>query len=200
MVGDLLDTTVPDQVREAGAVMARLHDALAKYTHAEIERGLVAPSGALATQLTEWLETSDAHVPATARDALHRLVDSMSPDPLPTQLVHGDFRSANVLCVGAEVAAVIDFEEARLDHRIVELARSAVLLGTRFHHWGPASSEVRRSFLDGYESERPLTPLEARWWDVLVLWHSLAVIPPGDDPTGWEPAALSCLRELGEDA
>jgi len=43
-----------------------------------------------------------------------------------------------VLFAGADVAAVIDFEEARLDHRIDELARSAVLLGTRFHNWAPS--------------------------------------------------------------
>jgi homoserine kinase type II len=200
VVADLLDTTVPDQVRAAGAVLARLHDALATYAHAELERELVTPSAPLAAQVTEWLETSAAHVPVTAREVLDRLVAGMPPDPLPTQLVHGDFRSANVLCVGADVAAVIDFEESRLDHRIIELARSAVLLGTRFHHWAPASSEVRTAFLDGYESERRLTPLEARWWDVLVLWYSLAMIPPGDDPTGWESAALSYLRDLGQEA
>src|SRR5215210_4359863 len=36
-------------------------------------------------------------------------------------------------------------------------------------------------------------PLEARGWDGLVLWYTLAMIPPGDDPTGWESAALSYL-------
>lgn len=53
------------------------------------------------------------------------------------------FRSSNVLCAGPKIAAVIDFEEARLDHCIDEVARSAVMLGTRFRNWGPVSADVR---------------------------------------------------------
>ena len=50
------------------------------------------------------------------------------------QLVHGvgGVRSSNVLCACSEIAALIDFEEARIDHCIDEATRSAVLLGTRF--------------------------------------------------------------------
>lgn len=200
IVGDLLDTTEPDQVRAAGAVLARLHGALAVYPDPDRVPELVAPSTPLAAQVTGWLDSCPEHIPATARDALRRLVVDAPLDPLPTQLVHGDFRSANVLSAGSDVAAVIDFEEARFDHRIVELARSAVMLGTRFRDWGPVSAEVRAGFLDGYQSERQVTPAEARWWDVLVLWYSLVLMPSGDDPTGWGSEALRQLRKLGEDA
>jgi homoserine kinase type II len=86
---------------------------------------------------------------------------------------------------------VIDFEEARLDHRVVELARSAVLLGTQFHHWGPVSGQVRTAFLDGYRSESQLSEAEAQWWTILVLWISLLMVPQGDDPTGWGTSAVS---------
>lgn len=198
--GDLLDTTDHTQVRAAGAVLARLHDALAEYPDAEQVPGLVSPPTPLAARVTGWLDSDPEHVPASARDVLRRLVADAAPGPLPTQIVHGDFRSANVLCAGSEVAAVIDFEEARLDHRIDELARSAVLLGTRFRNLGPVSSGVRRSFLAGYQSERRLTPTETSWWDPLVLWYSLVMRPAGDDPTGWGSAALSHLRELDQDA
>jgi homoserine kinase type II len=84
--------------------------------------------------------------------------------------------------------------------RVVELARSAVMLGTRFRDWGPVSAEVRAGFLDGYQSERQLTAAEVHWWDVLVLWYSLLLVPAGDDPTGWGSEALSQLRKVGEDA
>ncbi len=100
------------------------------------------------------------------------------------------------MCAGAEIAAVLDFEEARIDHRVVELARAAVLLGTRFRGWGPVSGEVRARFLDGYQSVRRLTPIEAGWWDTLVLWHALAMVPPGDDQTGWAASALSHASRL----
>lgn len=189
--GDLLDTTKADLVRAAGAALARLHCALAGYP--DDVPGLVAPAP-LKTQIIGWLDACPEHVPASARDCLRRLVTDTHRDPLPVQTVHGDFRSANVLCDEFGIAAVIDFEEARLDHRIVELARSAVMLGTRFRDWGPVSSKVHADFLNGYQSHHCLTPAEARWWDVLVLWFSLALIPPGDDPTGW---GLAALRQLG---
>ncbi|GLI02446.1 hypothetical protein Pa4123_77240 [Phytohabitans aurantiacus] len=55
------------------------------------------------------------------------------------------------------------------------------------------SAEVRAESLTGYQSERPLTPAEAGWLDILLLWQALAMVPPGDDPTGWGPSAPSQL-------
>lgn len=194
--GDLLDVKEPEQVRASGAILARLHHALADYPSAD---QIVPPDGGptpLADRITRWLGSAGEHIPEAGRHALRRLVDGGQADLLPTQLVHGDFRSSNILCTGTEIAAVIDFEEVRLDHCIDELARSAVMLGTRFRDWGPVSAEVRAMFLSGYESVRQLTPVEAGWWDTLVLWYSLTLVPPGDDPTGWESAALSHLEDL----
>ncbi len=94
---------------------------------------------------------------------------------------------------------MIDFEEARFDHRIVELGRSAALLGTRFHDWGPVSLEARSQFLDGYQALRPLTAAEAAWWHAMVLWPSLTLVPAGEDRTGWASAALSLVSDLGLD-
>lgn len=122
-----------------------------------------------------------------------RLVADAPTEELPTQLVHGDFRSSNVLCIGSKVAAVIDFEEARVDHCVDEIARSAVMLGTRFRSWGPVSADVRATFLSGYQYVRQLTPVEGSWLDILLLWYAFAFVTPGDDPTGWGPAALSHL-------
>lgn len=194
--GDLLDVENAEQVQAAGAMLARLHDALAAYPNGD----QIAPSDGqpepLAARVTKWLDSAGEHVPEAARATLRRLVADAPADQLPTQLVHGDFRSSNILCTGLKIAAVIDFEEARIDHCIDELARSAVMLGTRFRDWGPVSAEVRAIFLSGYQSVRRLTPVEERWWDILVLWYALALVPPGDDPTGWGPSALSHLAEL----
>lgn len=198
--GELLDTVDTDQVRAAGAVLARLQNALAEYPDADRIAMLEGrPSELLADRVTNWLDSGASHVPATGRDTLRRLVADAPTGHLPVQLLHQDFRSANILCTGAEIVAVIDFEEARLDHQVVELARSAVLLGTRFRDWGPVSAEVRARYLRGYQSVRQLTPIEADWWNILVLWHALAMVPPGDDPTGWESSALICLAEMTPD-
>jgi homoserine kinase type II len=192
--GDLLDVADPTQVHAAGAALARLQDALASYPDADRIAALSGPPAPLTTRVTNWLDSGRS--PTMARDALRELLAAAPSDPLPTQLVHLDFRSANILCAGSEVAAVIDFEETGIDHRIVELARSAVLLGTRFRDWGPVPAEVRVGFLAGYQSVRRLTPAEVGWWDILLLWQALAVVPAGDDPTGWGPSALSHLAEL----
>ncbi len=193
--GDLLDVEDLAQVRAAGVTLARLHDTLAGYPsdHAVLSEEHREP---LATRIANWLDTVGEHVPSPGRDALRTLVTGAPRDSLPVQLLHGDFRSSNIVCTGATVAAVLDFEEARIDCCIDELARSAVMLGTRFRDWGPVSSQVRSVFCSGYESARRLTPVEASWLDVLVLWYTLALMPPGDDPTGWGSSALSLLPGL----
>lgn len=191
--GELLDTADPGQVRAAGAVLARLQDALAAYPHADRIPAFAVGSEPLTQRITGWLDASAQHLPAAARDALRKLVAGAPPDRLPRQLVHFDFRSANILCAGGEVTAVLDFEEARHDHRLVELARAAILLGTRYHNWSPVPAEVRTEFLAGYQAVCPLSPAQAGWLDILLLWQALAMVPPGDDPTGWGPSALSQL-------
>lgn len=189
--GELLDVSGLDRVRYAGAVLARLHAELSTYPHTDDLPGLSAPTHSLSAQIAGWLAGAPEHVPPGALRALRLMHANAPSDALPTQLVHGDYRSANILCRGNEIAAVIDFEEARLDHRVVELARSAVLLGTQFHHWGPVSAPVRTALLDGYGSESQLSEGEAQWWTILVLWISLLMVPQGDDPTGWGASAMS---------
>jgi homoserine kinase type II len=147
----------------------------------------------LTARVTDWLDSRADHLPVEARDALRERVDGAPPDQLARQLVHFDFRSANILCADGKVAAVIDFEEAQHDHPLVELARAAVLLGTRYHDWGPLPVEVRAEFLAGYQSVRPLTSPEAGWLDILLLWQALVMVPRGEDPTGWGPSALNQL-------
>jgi homoserine kinase type II len=192
--GDLLDTTDPAQVRLAGATLARLQDALAKYPDADRFTG---PTEPLADRVTGWLDERAGQLPADIRDELRRRLAAAPPDRLPRQLVHFDFRAANVLAAGGEITAVLDFEEARVDHRLFELARAATLLGTRYRQWGPVAPEVRTGFLAGYQTVSPLTPAEGSWLDVLLLWQAAEMVPAGDDPTGWGPAARSLPTVTG---
>lgn len=187
--GTLLDVRDPAQVHAAGATLARIHDALRNSPDRARAAGVRPPPTPLLQQIAGWLDGATTHVPDRARVALRRLLTAAPSDDLPVQIVHGDYRAANVLCADSDVVAVIDFEDLRLDHRIVELARSAVLLGTLFHDWGPVPEAVHRQLLDGYRSVRALTADELAWWDVLVLWNTMLFIPPEDDPTGWGDAA-----------
>lgn len=190
--GTHLDVGDAEQVRAAGQVLARLHRALAESAPADLPE-LSAPIS-LSAQLRSWLASGPRHVPADVVGALGAVVAASPIEPdTPIQLVHGDFRAANVLCRGSEVVAVIDFDDARLDHRVVELARSAALLGTVYHHWAPVSPEVHGTFLAGYQAVSPLTAAESAWLRPLVAWYSARLAPPGGDPAGWAVSAREVL-------
>ncbi len=76
------------------------------------------------------------------------------------QLVHNDFRSANILHDGGSITAVLDFEEVTYRTRVADLAKATVLLGTRYHNWGPTSQQVREAFVAAYHDQAPLTSAE----------------------------------------
>lgn len=84
------------------------------------------------------------------------------------QLVHGDFRSANILHDGNEISAILDFDEASYRTRIAEVAQSAVLLGTRYHNWQPTTPATRTTFVSAYNNVSPLTRAERDQFDHVV--------------------------------
>nr|WP_240977563.1 phosphotransferase [Planctomonas sp. JC2975] len=190
---DHLDVVDDEAVGNAGAVLARLHRALAacpddRLDHNPQRNGETAPPADLRARMTRWLDEDDA---GRAPDASARLrvdLESLRPIGVPQQLVHGDYRSGNILTAGSEVVAVLDFDEVSLDHRINDIANSLVLLGTRFTQWRPTPREVRDVFLAGYQSVQPLTADERRWLDAVVLWRGILAIPAGEDPFGWAEA------------
>lgn len=101
---------------------------------------------------------------------LHRTLAAY-PGPVPgrrrgaaAQLVHNDFRSANLIHDGSRIAAVLDFEELAHAPRVADLAKASVLLATRFRDWGPTSPEVRGAFVRAYAGEvgDPSTAAEHR--------------------------------------
>ena len=192
--GDWLDVADPVAVHAAGACLARLHRDLATARPAV---GPVGPPPAEAVR--DWLARQDpGHVPAASR----RLADLLDAAPVledGTQLVHLDFRAANVLTRGSSVVAVLDFDEVAPGHRVVDLAKASVHLGTRFTGWRPTPAPAQRTFRRGYESVRPLAPAEARWFEALLLWLGLQAVPGPDDPGGWAAAARRAARPADGD-
>ncbi|UQN31134.1 phosphotransferase enzyme family protein [Brachybacterium kimchii] len=191
--GTILDVGAPSQVRAAGATLAHVHEALAAYPESLQLPTLHPPRRTLTSMVRGWLDGDRSHVPTAARQALEKAIESGLDDALPTQMLHGDFRSTNILWSENGVSGVLDFDEARVGPRIDELARSAVLLGTEYRDWNPVSAEVRSTFLDGYASVSALTQAEVRWWPVLVLWYSVAMIPKSEESSSWSRAALAEL-------
>ena len=76
------------------------------------------------------------------------------------QLVQNDFRSANVLHDGTRITAVLDFEEATYRTRVADLAKAAVLLGTRYHNWAPTDPLAREAFIAAYHDQASLSRAE----------------------------------------
>lgn len=89
------------------------------------------------------------------------------------QLVHNDFRSANILHDRAGISAVLDFEEITADTRVADLAKSAVLLGTRYRNWGPTTAAVRAAYLAAYDqhADESLTHSERQELDARIATH-----------------------------
>ncbi|WP_040420807.1 phosphotransferase [Actinopolymorpha alba] len=183
-----LDVDDAEQVRMAGKVLAHLHTAMVDYPDADRIAALSGrPSpeslnGRIAQSLESFTHERLQEATKVLREALHAL---RSAPPLTAQLIHNDFRSANILCRDGRIAAVLDFEEVAVDHRVFDLARSAVLLGTRFRNWGPVAPETHETLVAGYQSIRPLSPTEEAWLRVLILWRTMQAVPGGDDPAGW---------------
>ncbi|TWD84348.1 homoserine kinase type II [Kribbella amoyensis] len=187
IVGEPLDITDAAAVRTAGAWLAKLHGALARYEDAVLADTVRRPELDLRARVTQWLDHDPRKVPA-ASDRLRALVETLPPVDAGAQLIHSDYRSSNLLTAASDLVAVLDFDELAWDYGIGDLANSFVRLGTLFRNWAPTPAPVRETFLAGYESVRPLTDLERDWLDTLALWQGLAAIPPGDDPTGWAAA------------
>ena len=199
-VGELLDPSDPAQVHAAGSILAALHDALLAYPRAAAvvsssgssppyDPGLLTGFG-VRDQLTRWLGSvapgSTSAASAFLRDHIATFPEASLPAP---QLVHNDIRSANILCQGSQVSALLDFEEVTVNYRVSDLAKAAVLLGTRFRNWAPLDPELQRRFVDGYRDIHSLSSSEEASLPVLVVYRTLRQAPSGADPAGWAIAA-----------
>ncbi|WP_032401734.1 phosphotransferase enzyme family protein [Rhodococcoides fascians] len=183
LTGQWLDTADDIAVRSAGASLALVHRALSDLgsdawpsPHGEVH---------VKKRIENWLSDRDR---GFAPDASRRLGESLADLPEldeSVQLVHNDFRAANILTENSRVVGILDFDEVRTDPAVLDLAKASVYLGTRFTEWRPIPASVRRSFRAGYEQVRPLSSAAAQWFDVLVLWHSLAAVSDENDSAGW---------------
>jgi Ser/Thr protein kinase RdoA (MazF antagonist) len=154
-VGTELDRDDPVQVREAGAVLARLHHA---------GRGTLVPRPEPSPwDAALWPGTDD---PPALRDpeldAWHELFESRRW--LYRGVVHGDFWAGNIICAARRVSAVIDFSESRLDVLARELAWSTWEFGHEDHY--QLNVERARTFLAGYHEVQG--PWEPHLSDVLI--------------------------------
>jgi len=186
LTGDWLDVEDHVAVQSAGACLAEVHRGLQASRH-DVSR-MLTPIRGVKDRIEDWLAGEDR---GYAPQASRRLTDLLSGLPElddEPQLVHNDFRAANILTRDSRVVGVLDFDEVMVEHRVNDLAKACVYLGTRFTQWQPTPVAVRDTLRAGYESVRPLSPAEARCFDILVLWQGLQAIPGRNDPAGWASA------------
>jgi homoserine kinase type II len=139
------------------------------------------------------LESKAATLVRALRD---RFDDLGSPGALPAQLVHDDYRAANILWDAGRVSGVLDFDEVGVGARVAEVARAAVMLGTRFRHWSPLARDSREAFLAGYGGCQPLTGAELDWLPALMAWHSIGSDLAGPYDPQWLDSALELSNEI----
>lgn len=181
--GQHLDIADPAAVHAAGAALAGLHLAMAGYADPRL-------TDRVSPRALAWPDQAD---PTRARTVSQRLraefphLSELDADP---QLVHFDFRAANVLTARSQIRAVLDFDDVGFDVCVNDLAHAAVYLATVFTNWSPTAAPVRSTLVGGYESVRPLSESERAWLPVLVRRKGSQAIPEGDDPAGWAEAVV----------
>lgn len=174
--GTLLDPSHLEQAQAASITLAQIHQAFALYPRA-IDFASPLPVPPLDALITDWakkkMDKQADPALVAAVETLLQQIDTLDGTVLTTQLVHGDYRAANILWDAGQISAVLDFEELRWGYRVNDLAWATIHLGTRYHNWGPVSAETHAAFLNSYQSIYPLTAAEQRWLPVLLTWHSI---------------------------
>ncbi|UVI35116.1 phosphotransferase [Brevibacterium spongiae] len=208
LAGQWLDTTDLDAVAAAGRALAELHNRLGEVIDvpAPLARGEVPRRSAVGVSAAEpedmrgrirsWLAQGGESLAPQASAALADLLESAPALEDAPQLIHRDFRAANILVEGCAVTAILDFDEMTVDHRIRDLAQASVYLGTLFHDWAPTERAAQIALCEGYESVRPLGLAESVWFPIILLWQSIAAVGAQGGAPGWVDAADALAEEL----
>jgi homoserine kinase type II len=190
-------------VRESGTTLGRLHhlldgfeprfpaprgsyhgssEAENKFAQAALSLQTAEPdiAGASITQLVRSLKRS-------YREAA-RKVDDLGYSRWHTLINHGDWHPGNLLYRDHKVVAVLDFDSARLEPRMADVANGALQFSIRMSRadepraW-PAGLDVKRlkSFFQGYDSasKRPLSSDErtALPWLIIEALIIESIVP-----------------------
>jgi homoserine kinase type II len=196
MAGTKFEPGDRDQLAGAGVMLGRMHHATRTTDPVswDEERHRVLDN---VGELTTTLRHTDVDVPEKAVSLLNRGVNWASgvrPEPLPSALIHGDFRAQNLLFEGACVSAVLDCDEARVAPRLLDLAYAGVFFQAVVSPvpLGPADW---KAFLAAYAGQARLQPQEQRhlplllflaWMKGIALWLGIACLRPANTQvTDW---------------
>jgi Ser/Thr protein kinase RdoA (MazF antagonist) len=138
----------------AGRLLARLHSSL-EQVEAPISATLgFSGPGSQRVRDVDWLATLLADAPAPRRlqawitATLGRLTETFEAERLSTTVIHGDYGPYNVMVRADHVPVVLDFELARRDWRLVDLAKGIGWFARR--RWSFDVGAARR-LLEAYQ-------------------------------------------------
>jgi Ser/Thr protein kinase RdoA (MazF antagonist) len=167
IAGDNYDLSL-DATADAGRALGLFHRLLVRFHASSYSPavgsyhnapGLRRHLDAIASRLHESERATVAYL-ADAYDAAASSVEAAGIARWPHQIIHGDWHPGNMLFKGSRVAAVIDYDTARLGPRAVDLANGALqfsitMRGQDPRHWPEALDEGRlKRFCRGYETVR----------------------------------------------
>ncbi len=166
---------VADRAFGAAAMLAALHrvdpDAV----------GLGAEKRtSLEDEIKRWtraFETVDDRMNARYLEAEGLLFATM-PAALPEAVCHGDYRLGNMLCDGATVAALIDWEIWSLSDPRLDLAWFLFFTPEAEHPMasnpGPTGMPSADELLDAYVAESGAVPADLEWFHCLIRYKEAA--------------------------
>ena len=146
----------------AGRLLARLHTSLAEADVPTSATLAFAVDGTTRVRDVDWYATALADAPAPRRvrewvtATLRHLSESFDAERLPLTVVHGDYGPYNLMVRAGSIPVVLDFELARRDWRLVDLATGLGWFGKR--RWSFDVGAARR-LLDAYRDASG-TPVE----------------------------------------
>ncbi len=214
VVGESLEPVLDDpavepplaaaRMRRAAEILPSLH--AVPVTALPLEGPALSPSD----ELARWTRTMDAVPPELVPDArqLQERLASSVPTAVAPVLVHGDYRLGNILSLGTEPVALIDWEIWSIGDPRVELGWFLVFAdGTNFPGVGrevvglPSEDELVALYTRGAELDR------LEWFNALgrfkmaaIMGHNLRRHREGrhHDPAQEQlPATISRLVESG---
>ena len=92
---------------------------------------------------------------------------------LPTGLLHGDLFLDNTLFDGDQMVAILDFEEGCHDTFLIDVGMT--IIGCCYSKEHQLKLESLHSFLDAYNTLRPLTDIEWNSLDCYVYYAAIAI-------------------------
>lgn len=175
-------STAAQRMRAAARALAALH----AVEPAALGLGDVAVTG-LDEELARWarlLATVDADL-GPGHEDLQRRLRARVPPALPARVHHGDYRVGNMLCVDAELRAVIDWEIWSVGDPRWDLAWLALHTAPvhRFHERRPAADEAAGSRLPSpgavvaeYVAAGGAEPSDLAWFVAASHFKGVAVM------------------------